>query len=165
LTELLTGDTSLAHVCHNTGIAGLDLITAGTTPPNPAELLGSDAMRRFLEAQRDRYDHIIIDAPPVLAVTDAPVLTAMSDVVLVVMEVGRVPLKAAQRMREMLTTTQAPVAGLVVNDKSGIGESYGYYGGRYSRYGYGYGYGYYSDAETAAGEKVSWWRRFVRKKS
>src|SRR6266567_1321825 len=133
LTELLTGDTTFTTACHNSGLPGVDLISAGTTPPNPAELLGSEAMRRFLETHRDGYDHIVIDAPPALAVTDAPVLTAMSDMVLVVMEAGRVPLKAAQRMREMLASIQAPVAGLVVNDRSGRAESYGYYGSGYYR--------------------------------
>jgi tyrosine-protein kinase Etk/Wzc len=162
LAELLTGDSDFTTVKHHTAIPNLDLVTAGTTPPNPAELLGSEAMRGFLTAQRDNYDHIVIDAPPVLAVTDAPVLTAMADMVLVVLEAGRVPLKAAQRMREMLTTVQAPVAGLVVNDKTGKGESYGYYGGGYYRYGYGYGYGYYGDEDSAAKSKKSWWKRLMR---
>jgi tyrosine-protein kinase Etk/Wzc len=161
LTELLTEDITFQVACHDTGISGVDLITAGTTPPNPSELLGSEAMRRFLELHRDSYDHIIIDAPPVLAVTDAPVLTAMSDMVLVVMEAGRVPLKAAQRMREMLATIQAPVAGLVVNDKTGSGESYGYYGGSYYRY--GYGYGYYAESDLIAGENKSWFKKLFRR--
>jgi tyrosine-protein kinase Etk/Wzc len=161
LAELLTGDSDFTAVCHNTEMPNLDLVTAGTTPPNPAELLGSEAMRRFLMSQRDNYDHIVIDAPPVLAVTDAPVLTAMADMVLVVMETGRVPLKAAQRMREMLANIQAPVAGLVVNDKTGKGESYGYYGGGYYRY--GYGYGYYGEEDSAGKGKKTWWRKLFRK--
>ncbi len=161
LTELLTGDTTFTTACHNSGLPGVDLISAGTTPPNPAELLGSDAMRRFMEAHRDSYDYIVIDAPPVLAVTDAPVLTAMSDLVLVVMEAGRVPLKAAQRMREMLATIRAPVAGLIVNDKSGRGESYGYYGSNYYRYGYGYGYDYYGDGRRE--QRKPWWKRLIGK--
>lgn len=166
LAELLTGDTTFSTAFHNSDIPGVDLISAGTTPPNPAELLGSEAMRRFLETHRDNYDHIVIDAPPVLAVTDAPILTAMSDMVLVVMEVGRVPLKAAQRMREMLAAIKAPVVGLVMNDKTGCGESYGYYGGKYYRYGYGYGYGfgYYGEEEKAAKRKKPWWSRFSNKK-
>jgi len=164
LTELLTGDATFDTVRHNTGVSGFDLVTAGTTPPNPAELLGAESMHRFLETQRDNYDHIIIDAPPVLAVTDAPVLTSMADMVLVVMEAGRVPLKAAQRMREMLATVQAPVAGLVMNDKTGSGESYGYYGGRYYRYRYGYGYGdgYYGDEEKKT-KKVACWKKWMKK--
>jgi len=63
-------------------------------------------MSQFLIAHREEYDHIFIDAPPVLAVTDAPVLTTLSDIVLVVMEAGRVPVKAAHHMREMLANVR-----------------------------------------------------------
>ncbi len=166
LSELLTGDITFEEAKHGTGTPGLDLITAGTTPPNPSELLGSEAMRRFLLTQREHYDYIIIDAPPVLAVTDAPVLTTVADIVILIMEAGRVPIKAALHMRETLATLQAPVAGLVMNDKTGRGESYGYYGGRYYRYGkgksYGYGYGYYSDDDKSKHhKKVYWWTKII----
>ena len=164
LSEILTGDVTFADAKHNTGISGLDLISAGITPPNPSELLGSEPMRQFLLTHRENYDHIVIDAPPVLAVSDAPVLTAVADVVVLVMEAGRVPIKLAQHMRDMLATINAPVAGLVFNDKTGKGESYGYYGGSYYRYGKGkryggaYGYGHYSDVEqTKDMKKISFW--------
>jgi len=166
LTEILTGDIPFDKAKHNSGIPGLDLISAGTTPPNPSELLGSEAMRQFLLTQRENYDFIIIDAPPVLAVTDAPVLATISDIVVLIMEAGRVPIKAAQHVRETLATLQAPVAGLIINDKTGKGESYGYYGSHYYRYGYGYGYGhgygygygygYYSDEEQKPPSKKRW---------
>jgi tyrosine-protein kinase Etk/Wzc len=165
LSEILTGDVTFEKVKHNSGIPGLDLITAGTTPPNPSELLGSEAMRQLLLTQRENYDYILIDAPPVLAVTDAPVLATISDIVILVMEAGRVPVKAAQNMRETLTTLQASFAGLVINDKTGKGESYGYYGSRYYRYGrgygYGYGYGYYSDAEPKPQVKFNWLEELI----
>lgn len=160
LSEILTGDTTFEKAKHITGISGLDLITAGTTPPNPSELLGSEEMRQLLLNQRENYDYILIDAPPVLAVTDAPVLATISDIVILIMEAGRVPIKAAQHMRETLTTLQASFAGLIINDKTGKGESYGYYGSRYyrygRRYGYGYGYGYYSDEPKTNGKKTTW---------
>ena len=131
-------------------------------------------MRQLLLTQRENYDYIIIDAPPVLAVTDAPILTMISDIVILIMEAGRVPIKAAQHMRETLTALQASVAGLVINDKTGKGESYGYYGGRYYRYGkgygagygygsgYGYGYGYYSDEESKHHKKVHGWEKIKK---
>jgi len=156
LSEILTGDITFEKAKHVSGIPGLDLITAGTTPPNPSELLGSEEMRQLLLTQRENYDYVLIDAPPVLAVTDAPVLTTMSDIVILIMEAGRVPVKAAQHMREMLANVQAPVAGFVLNDKTGSGETYGYYGSRYGRrygYGYGYGYGYYTDNGQKANGK------------
>ncbi len=170
LSEVLTGDVAFADARQSTDIEGLDLITSGTTPPNPSELLGAEAMRRFLMEQRETYDYIIIDAPPILAVTDAPVLTTVSDVVILVMEAGRVPVKVAQHMREILATLQAPVAGLVINDKTRKGESYSYYGGRYYRYGkrygygYGYGYGYYSDDDKSKHHKKRhWWEKILRR--
>ena len=152
LSEILTGDITFAKAIHDTGIDGLDLISAGTNPPNPSELLGSEAMRQLITTQRKNYDYIVIDAPPVMAVSDAPVLTSVCDLVVLVVEAGRVPVKIAQRMREMLATIKAPVAGIVFNDKSGKGETYEYYGSRY--YGKGYGYGYYSD-ENGNGKNKS----------
>jgi len=174
LSEILTGDVTFEKAKHKTGIHGLDLISAGTTPPNPSELLGSEAMRQLLLTQRENYDYIIIDAPPVLAVTDAPVLATISDIVVLIMEAGRVPIKAAQHMRETLSSLQASVAGLIMNDKTGKGESYGYYGGRYYRYGkgygygtrygygYDYGYGYYSDEESKNHKKVHRWEKLLK---
>jgi tyrosine-protein kinase Etk/Wzc len=171
LTEILTGDVTFEKAKHNTGIPNLDLISAGTTPPNPSELLGSEAMRQFLITQRDKYDYILIDAPPVLAVTDAPVLATISDIVILIMEAGRVPVKAAQHVRETLAALQVSVGGLVINDKTGKGETYGYYGSRYYRYGYGYGYGYYSDEDQKPPGKKPWektlrdtWQRIIKRK-
>ncbi len=147
LSEILTGDITFAKAVHSTDTEGLDLITAGTNPPNPSELLGSEVMKQLIITQRKNYDFILIDAPPVMAVSDAPVLTSVCDLAVLVVEAGRVPVKIAQRMREMLITIKAPVAGIVFNDKSGKGETYEYYGSRY--YGKGYGYGYYSDENGA----------------
>lgn len=174
LSEALAGDVPVDGILHDTGIPGLSLLTAGTTPPNPAELLGSEKMADLLIALREQYDHIIIDAPPVLAVTDAPLLTSRCDMVLVVLETERVPVKAAQRMVEMLANVHAPVGGIVINDKSGASmERYGYYGRKYSGYGYGYGYGYgggyYAEDEKAQEElarkrqKKVWWKRLLRR--
>lgn len=177
LSEVLAGDMPLAAVLHDTGIPNLSLLTAGTTPPNPSELLGSEKMAQLLASLRKEYDHIIIDAPPVLAVTDAPLLTSCCDMVTIVLETERVPVKAAQRMAEMLANVNAPVGGIVINDKSGASmERYGYYGRSRSGYGYGYGYGYggsYGSGYFAEDEeqqeklnhktrKKSWWRSFLR---
>jgi tyrosine-protein kinase Etk/Wzc len=152
LSEILTGDITFAKAVHSTDTEGLDLITAGTNPPNPSDLLGSEVMKQLIITQRKNYDFILIDAPPVMAVSDAPVLTSVCDLAVLVVEAGRVPVKIAQRMREMLITIKAPVAGIVFNDKSGKGETYEYYGSRY--YGKGYGYGYYSD-ENGNGKSKS----------
>ena len=177
LSEILTGDETFEKAKHNTGIAGLDLITAGTAAPNPAELLGSEQMRQFLLDRRQQYDYIILDAPPVMAVTDAPVLTAVVDMTILIIEAMRVPIKVARHMRELLASIHAPISGFVMNNKTEESEAYQYYGGRYYRYGYkyGHGYGYYSDRkpeqkiklplwkEIFVGRKTSFWKKIISK--
>ncbi len=166
LTELLAGDTNMDAIIHNTEIPGLDFISAGTTPPNPAELLGSDKMRELLKTFRDRYDVILLDAPPVLSVTDALLLSSMTDMVFMVLELGRVPIKAAVHTKEILQNVGAPLAGVVLNDKSKEGlQRYGYYGEKYYRYGYYYGYGHYSEEPAKQKPKgiQEWMHRLLKK--
>jgi tyrosine-protein kinase Etk/Wzc len=136
LSEILVGDAEFEKTVHNTGIPGLDFVSAGATPPNPSELLGSPRMGALLGTLKERYTYILLDAPPVLAVTDAPLLAASVHMVIVVMEAGRVPVKAAQRVRELLAGIGKPAAGLVFNNKTAGGELYGYgYGNQYEYYG------------------------------
>lgn len=149
LTNHLAGDNTLEEAVRQTPIPNLYFIASGATPPNPAELFGSREMADLVARLRERYDTILIDAPPVLAVTDAPLLTALADVAMVLVEASRVPVKAARQMRETLESVGAPIAGIILNDKTGKGRErygYGYYGSRYGYYGYGYyGYGYHTD--------------------
>lgn len=157
LSEILAGDKTADEAVHKTDIAGLAFISAGTTPPNPAELLGSTQMSTFIDELRQRYDYVLIDAPPVLAVSDAPLLAACCDMMILVLETERVPLKAAHHMVELLRNVQAPIVGVVVNDKSGKSrERYGYYGSSY------YDYSYYGEEEKASSGKRSWWRKMFR---
>lgn len=165
LTEVLIGDVKVEAAIHKTGINSLDFVSAGMTPPNPAELVGSGKMREFLEKVRQQYEFILLDAPPILAVTDASILSELSDQMLLVLEVGRVQVRAAQRMKELVSSMQIDVAGMVINDKSGKGQEY--YSDRYGRYGYGQ-YGYYSsgyDAEHPDEKKrFDWLTRFFSRK-
>ena len=155
LSDILAGDIIWTDAVRRAGDKRLDYVTAGTTPPNPAELLGSESMKSLIDELREQYDFIFIDAPPVLAVTDAPVLTSLADLVLPVIETARVPAKAAKRMGDILENAKAPVVGLVVNDKTGQSERYGYYGY--------YGYRYYGE-DAAQMKPASWWRRFGARK-
>lgn len=122
----------------------LDFLPAGRIPPNPAEILGSERMKNLITAARERYDYVVIDAPPVLPVTDAQVLAPLCDLVLVVMEPCRVPERAAQQMVETLHTVNASISGVILNDKTGRGfkyyGSYNYYGNKYYR-------GYYGESQ------------------
>lgn len=101
-----------------TAVEGLTVLPAGPTPPNPAELLGSPEMSKLLALLRDRVDVIVLDSPPVLAVTDALVLTAHADGVLFVAAQNRTSRSALRRGLRALEGGMAPVLGIVVNRAS-----------------------------------------------
>lgn len=153
LTELIAGDCELSKIVHHTTMNKLDVISAGTNPPNPSELLGSERMAKLLLFLKGNYDYIIIDAPPVLAVSDTSIMVSLCDAMVVVIETGRVPQKAIRRVQEILAGVDAPIVGMVMNDKTGEAERYGSYG---SYYGYGSAYG----EEESASAKKQWWKRF-----
>ncbi len=159
ISDVLAGDRDIDGVIRNTGVSGLDFISAGTIPPNPAELIGSEPMTRLIDILRERYDHVIIDTPPVLAVTDAPLLTAASNMVILVAAVGKVPAKAALRVREVLDNVGALVIGVVMNNKTtASGKGYGY------GYGYGYNYyNYYGEKDQTEKERRPWWKRILNR--
>ncbi|MBW6504968.1 polysaccharide biosynthesis tyrosine autokinase [bacterium] len=165
VTEVLAGDVPLAQALHATGIENIALLSAGTIPPNPAELLCSDRMRELLAGLRASYDMVILDAPPVIPVTDAPLLTALTDLVVVVVEAGRIPANAARRMKELLQSVQAPVAGFVLNDRTALfSDTYGYYGkGYYGRRYYGYAT-YGADDQKGKHPKKLWWKRLLNQR-
>lgn len=112
----------------------LDFLPAGVIPENPSEILESKSMREFLSLARNLYDYVVIDAPPVLPVTDAEILAPLADVNLVVLEPCRVPAKAALQMVKSLQNVGTRISGVVINDKTGQGfkyyGSYSYYGNR-----------------------------------
>lgn len=109
-----------------TEIPGVSAITAGKLPPNPAELLGSERLGTIFAQVRTRVDLIVLDAPPVIAVTDAVVLAPRVDGVLLVVRVGRTRMGALRQTLEQLQRAGAHVVGIVLNDAP-LGRSrYGY---------------------------------------
>src|SRR5579871_892857 len=114
------------------GVPNLSVIQAGKRPPNSAELLGSPQMQAFLDQWRADYDHVIIDSPPILLVTDAVLISQWVDVVLLVSRIGITPRSAFRRATDVLRTANSEITGRIVNDIN-ISNS---------RYGYGYAYGY-----------------------
>ncbi|HHT74310.1 MAG TPA: CpsD/CapB family tyrosine-protein kinase [Firmicutes bacterium] len=115
LTSLLVGEVKREDVVKDVGVPNLSVIPSGPVPPNPAELLGSQAMRNVLNAVREEFDMVVVDAPPIVAVTDAAVLCPLVDGVLLTVAAGEVPRELAQHARSLLENANANVLGVVLN--------------------------------------------------
>ena len=115
LTDILVGSASLREAVRPNVVSGLDVLPGGALPPNPSELLGSEAMHRLVTELRTQFDYIIFDTPPALAVTDATVLGATADAVILVLRAGETEETAAQRTVELFRRVQARLAGTVLN--------------------------------------------------
>jgi len=102
------------------------VITTGSLPPNPAELLGSQRMQAILGNMRQSADIILIDTPPILAVTDAAVLAPTLDGVLIVVRPGKTRASALRLTLEQMHRVNANVLGIVLNDVAARGSYYGY---------------------------------------
>lgn len=130
LTKLLTNQSSIKEVIIQTFVPNLDLLPSGTVPPNPAELLSSNKMRVLLEELKQQYDIIILDTPPVLAVTDSQIVASISDGVVMVADAGKVKITNAQKAKEKLEHVNAKILGVVINNvkRSSQDDYYYYYG-------------------------------------
>jgi tyrosine-protein kinase Etk/Wzc len=141
LTQIILGYSDNGEAVLPTPVEKLFLVTSGTLPPNPSELLGSERMREVLEELRARFDMVILDTPPVLVAPDASVLAASADGVLMVVRAGVTERGAAHEAAQQLRTVGGNLVGTVLNDPDAKLPGYGGYGKyRYSAYGYGYGY-------------------------
>ncbi len=126
------------------GGRGFDVLVAGSSlPPNPGELIESHAMESLLQQAKTRYDLIVVDTPPLTAVSDAFPLLSKVDGVIIVGRVGRNRRDVAQRLHETLTGAGAPLLGVVAN---------GFKSGRLGGYGYGYSYDYASGVKGTSAE-------------
>ena len=127
LTDILIGSSAAREAIRPNVIKGLDVLPGGALPPNPSELLGSEAMHRLLAELRGQYETIIFDTPPALAVTDATVLGTNADAVILVIRVGETEETAAQRAVESFRRVQGRVAGAVLNGVEKTRDRYYYY--------------------------------------
>ena len=114
--------------------SGLHIITSGTLPPNPAELLGSDQMNRLLRLLEPQFTQIIIDSPPIGSFTDGVLASTMVDGVLLVVHSGRTSRAVVRRARQVLQDVGAKIFGVVLNKVNLREHDYYYYGGYYSKY-------------------------------
>jgi len=142
LSEYLTGNISECPLTPWPQLPNLHLLPSGGAPPHPAELLGSALMNNILAEWRKQFDHIVIDTPPALSVTDAVLLSVQADSVILVIRSGQTTKQALRRARQLLAYVNSKIIGVVVNAMDLNASDYYYY---YGYYGKKYGYYYKSD--------------------
>lgn len=144
LSSVLAGREPLDAVIQHTEMKCLDILPTGPTPPNPSEMLNSPAFADVLEQLSAQYDHILIDSPPVMPVTDARILGAICDQTLLTVRAEKSHRKVAERACQGLGDVGAHVLGVVINAVPRKEDRYYHYSGYgyYYRHGYGYGYGH-----------------------
>ncbi|MDP2960746.1 MAG: polysaccharide biosynthesis tyrosine autokinase, partial [candidate division Zixibacteria bacterium] len=126
LTNYLAGNVPLREIIQKTPIENLSLLTCGVLPPNPSELLGSKKMKNLLEELKENYEMILFDSPPVIAVTDAAVLSTLLDGVVLVASSGSTSREAIQRAITLLENVKSHLIGGVLN-KIKVESVYGSY--------------------------------------
>lgn len=127
LTNVLTKQDSLEDTAIKTRIENLSLLTCGPIPPNPAELLNSKMMSLFLKRAQELFDTIIIDTPPIMAVTDAQILASKCDGTIIVVSSGKTESEELKKSKELLTNAKAKLLGAILNNKKMDTGQYYYY--------------------------------------
>lgn len=126
LTNLLTSHWTLDQVVKETGVKGLDLVTSGPIPLNPAEILGLPSLQTLINKAKEHYDIIIFDAPPVLSVTDAQILSNKCDATILVISSASTEKVNAIKARDVLHASNANLIGTVLNNYK-IGKDHYYF--------------------------------------
>ncbi|MDV2441659.1 polysaccharide biosynthesis tyrosine autokinase [Acinetobacter gerneri] len=134
LAEYLNGLNDLPQAIHSSQVPNLDIMTRGKSPANPAELLGSSKFKEMLEKLSDMYDYILIDTPPVLAVTDGIIVSQYAGVNLIVARYAKTQIKELELTISRFEQAGSKVNGFILNDIQRGSNSYGY--------GYNYAYAY-----------------------
>ncbi len=137
-SSVLSGGATLSEVLQETSFANLTFLAAGTTPPNPSELLGSLAAQKVLSELREEFDYVIVDSAPLLAVTDSAILGTKADGALLVCRMGHTKRDQLAHAVGTLEDVGAPLLGVIFTMAPTRGGGYGY----------GYGYGYYGQGEV-----------------
>ena len=140
LTELLNGQQSLETVIRHTEVPGLSVISRGKSPANPSELLSSNQFKNLLEQMSEKFDHVIIDTPPVLAVTDGIIISQYTGVNLVIARYAKTQMKELELTLNRFEQAGVKVNGFILNDIQRSSAGYGY--------GYNYAYAYKANKES-----------------
>ena len=141
LTNVITSkdEGALAAALVRVKDSGITVLTAGTIPPNPTELLSAPMTEKIFASLQKAFDYVIVDTPPVSLVTDAAVLCRMADGVLLVVRPGVTTIQSAQLSKKNLEAVNAHILGVVMNGYNGKQS------GRRDGYSYAYSYSYYDE--------------------
>jgi capsular exopolysaccharide synthesis family protein len=145
LSSILSSDLTVVEMMRcvvRDEVSGLFVLPSGPVPPNPAELLGSDQMRKLIEILSSAFTHIVIDSPPVSSFTDGVLIGSMVDGVLLVVHGGKSSREVVRRSRQLLMDVGAKLVGVVLNNVSVSSHDYYYYHQRY------YHQSYYNEPEA-----------------
>lgn len=134
LTNILLFDVDPMDILHK-HMDNLYILTTGQLPPNPAEVVASNRLKKFIEEMKNHFDYILIDSPPLIAVTDSQILSSFCDGTLLVVSSGEAERETVKRAKDLLNKVNANIIGVVLNKLD-----------LKSRKGYGYYY-YYGDEE------------------
>lgn len=134
LSSYLSNDVQIDGLIQKLQIPNLSLLPCGPIPPNPAELISSTRMKDLLKLMSSRYDHILIDSPPLINVTDPVILSTLVDGVIMVVHGGKSPRSIVQRARQELLGVGAKIFGVVLNNVDMTREGYDAYYYYYNRY-------------------------------
>jgi succinoglycan biosynthesis transport protein ExoP len=152
ITDLMMGKMTMEEIMVNPGLDNLHIMTCGTIAPNPAELVSTKTNAEVIRETHEEYDFVIIDAPPVLAATDAALWGTKADGVIIVYQVGKVARGALKRAKAQIDNVKARIIGVVLNGlKAEISPDYEYHDKYY------YYYGSEKKRPQTIGQKVLTW--------
>lgn len=126
LTSVLSKKINLEKALYNTHVPNLNILTSGPVPPNPSELLNSKIMELIMEDMRSKFEYIIFDTPPVLAVTDPQILANKCDGVVIVISSGKTLKDEALKTKDLLVKAKAQLLGVVLNNMEAPKNNYQY---------------------------------------
>lgn len=138
LSHFLSGMANANEVIRETDLPGLYLMFAGARVPNAAELLGHPSFKKLMDALKETFDYVIVDAAPVGQVIDCAIMAPAMDGVMLVIDTTHNSYKLERRIKQQLEMAGAKILGVILN-RVDFTDKGGYYG---KAYGYGYGYGY-----------------------
>lgn len=130
LSDYLAGQCSVNDIICDTDLENFKIILCGITPPNPTELLRTEAFRKLLQKLREMYDYVLVDTPPVGLVIDAAVIAESCDGILWVISSGQISRRIALETKEQIEKSGCPLLGAVLNKTESSLSEYEYYGGK-----------------------------------